>query len=103
MKSKEEGNTVQPPVSDHPKMQRLGGHLREVVAHASRTTMKGEIFRQPRTVEWYIYFKKIVKVSLSLLATGTFKDKTISYSMSQFIYGRAKNKMSLKLLMNKNF
>jgi len=44
-----------------------------------------------------------MKVCLSLLATGTLNDKTISYSMSQFIYGRAKNKMSLKLLMNKNF
>ena len=88
MKSKEEGNTVQPPVSDHPKMQRLGGCLREVVAHTSRTTMKGEIFRQPRTVEWYIYLKKIVKVSLSLLATGTFKDKTIILCHSSFTEGR---------------
>ena len=44
-----------------------------------------------------------MKVCLSLPATGTFNDKTISYSMSQFIYGSAKNKMSLKPLMNKNF
>ena len=35
-------------------------------------------------MKWYIYSKeKKMKVCLSLLATGTFNDKTISYSMSQ--------------------
>ena len=30
--------TIEPPVSDHPKMQRLSGRLREVVVYKNRTT-----------------------------------------------------------------
>ena len=41
-------------------MQRLGGHLREVVSYESRTA-RAKFLSQTR-MEWYSYSKKIMKV-----------------------------------------
>ena len=53
-------NIVQPPRKRPPKMQRLGGRLREVVPYETRTA-KAKFFSRPR-MEWNIYAKKIMKV-----------------------------------------
>ena len=44
-----------------PKMQRLGGRLREVFAYEGRTA-RTKFLSQPR-MGWYIYSKKIMKVT----------------------------------------
>ena len=44
-----------------PKMQRLGGRLREVFAYEGRTS-RAKFLSQPRMV-WYIYAKKKLKVT----------------------------------------
>ena len=86
-----------------PKMQTLGGSLWEVVTYESQNA-RVKFFRQPR-MEWYIYSKKIMKVWFPLPITGNFIDKIFSYSMWQFIYGRALvrdhlYRISLKRLTN---
>ena len=43
-------NTVEPPVSDHPKVQRFSGHLQEVDPYKSQTT--GSLFWEQ---VWHIY------------------------------------------------
>ena len=59
-----------------PKMQRLGGHLRGMVAYESRTA-RSKCLSQPR-MEWYAY---LLKVYFPLTITGSFYDKIISHCM----------------------
>ena len=65
-----------------PKMQRLGGHLRGVVAYESQTA-RSKFLSSPR-MEWYVY---LLKVYFPLTITGSFYDKIIGHCMWQFIYG----------------
>ena len=74
-------NTVESPVSDHPKCKGL------VVAYESRTA-RAKFLSQTR-IEWYTYSKKIMKVYFPLPITGSFIDKIVCYSMWDFIYGSA--------------
>ena len=66
-------NTVEPPVSDHPKCKGL------VVAYESRTA-RAKFLSQTR-IEWYTYSRKIMKVYFPLPITGSFIDKIVCYSM----------------------
>ena len=64
-----------------PKMQRLGGHLWEVVACESRTARAKFLKFNQAWSGISINSKKILKVYLSLPIIGSFIDKIISYSM----------------------
>ena len=60
-------------------MQRLCGHLLEVVAYESWTA-RAKFLSQPR-IELYTYSKKIMKVYFPQPITGSFTDKIVSYCM----------------------